>query len=174
MPLVEETWTVNEGLDQLEERIAELQAEREDLVDGTPDDQAVEQQIAQAARLQTGLVAAVEHASLDPDAEFTIGLPTAGEEYRVEREMSEDTAAAERGAWFVAAGTVEAPWQGEDVAATFRALASDYPRAFVDWLENRINALSLEGNAEWRSSRASSESETASDSTAASTEPDSS
>jgi len=58
--------------------------------------------------------------------------------------MHSSTAATERemGLWYAAAGTVDAPYAGDDVVETFHSL-KQLPRAFVEWVEAQVNTLGM-------------------------------
>jgi hypothetical protein len=173
--LATETITIEDALAELGERIDEYQAKMERLDEETAADETLPDMYdtAQSRQdrlryLQNGLQWQRDEEGWG-DATVELGALTAGEKAMMHRTASDTAGQEEMRLWFVAASTVDAPYAGDDLEATFQNLSSCHP-GFAEWVESKANALGVPAESGNRSSTSSTATETSGTST---TEPDS-
>lgn len=166
MPLTEETLTVDEAIEELDEQIDEYADEVEALDSDSERAKGLRSVRNTLKHYRTGLVWQRDTVGWGGDTELTFGPPTAGEDALMDREMPDNPGDKERRLWWVAGGTVDAPYHDDDLVTCFANVGETHP-GFVKWAEAKLNGLATPWESETgnRSSSTSSES----DNTAAST-----
>lgn len=163
MPLDTGRYDLVDEIEDVEETIAEKVDERERILDELDDDEDPPRQVDVLAseigtlrRHKRGLEWVV--ADHDSDVTVTLGALTAGEMALVEDESPDGVGDGAIRNYFVAAGTVDAPWLAHDADAPTPedyqqtvANVANLPPGVVRWAETRINSLASvdleEGNA---------------------------
>lgn len=146
MPLQTETWTVDEALNDLRDRIEDIGDQLQDLQAGTDRYQALVERADNLEYRRNGLIWMRDEAGWD-EFKVEFGAISAGEKAQMHREAGANDSDAEMSLWFVATGSVSGPHVGDDLSETFRNLAADAHDGFVTWAEARINEVSNPGNA---------------------------
>jgi len=146
MPLETQTWTVDEALNDLRERIEDIGDDLRDLQAGTDRYQALVERADSLEYRRNGLIWMRDEAGWG-GFEVEFGAISAGEKAKMHREADDKATDAEMSLWVVAAGSVDGPHVGDDLSDTFATLAADAHDGFVQWAEARINEVSAPGNA---------------------------
>jgi hypothetical protein len=145
MPLDTKQTTIQEAIDDLQTRIEEIGDTMRDLDASSNRYAALEDQASQLEYQASGLVWMRDEAGWGDDAVLELGGLTAGEQARMHKHAPADTVEDEMRLWFVAAGTVAAPYAGETLSETFAELV-DTHAGYISWAEAQLNDLATPGN----------------------------
>ncbi|WP_436344497.1 hypothetical protein [Natronorubrum sp. FCH18a] len=153
-----ETYTLDGALEELTDRIADLDEALGDLEQGTDKFKLIKGRRDRVSYLSRGLRWQRDEEGWGGGAEIELGAMTAGENAMMHREAPDNAGRDEMRLWFVAASTETAPYAGADLEETFSELAGCHP-AFVEWAEAKANGLGVPDESGNGSSTSSAESE---------------
>lgn len=144
MPLTTESYTLDEAIDELQGRIEDVGDTIADLEETSDRYQRLEARSNRLEYLCDGLVWQRDEAEWGGDCEITLGALTAGEKALMHRAAPDEAGREEMNLWFVAQGTVDAPYAADDLDEAFADLAGAHD-GYVQWAEAKLNGLASPG-----------------------------
>ena len=141
MPVATKVYEFDDELERLEEAIDDLAAEVTALDASTERAKALERRGNRLDTHRRGIEWAREEWEVDG---VELGGLTAGEYGRLEDQLPDGAGDGATRVYYVAAGTVDAPYVEDDHDATVAAV-SQLPIAFARWAEAQINDLTSVG-----------------------------
>lgn len=163
--LATEQFRLDGALDELAERIADIEDAMDDLDEDSDDYEAADERRERLEYLANGLRWQRDEEGWGGDATVGLGAMTAAEKGLMHREAPDDAGREEMRLWFVAASTAAAPYASGDLTETFHGVGACHP-AFAQWAEAKANGLGVpgeSGNGSATSSPATSDSGTSTD-----------
>lgn len=146
MPLRTDTWTIDEAIAEIDDRLEELADTMADLDESSDRYQASKQAANRLEYLADGLVWQRDEAGWGADADIEIGGPTAGEKAMMHRQADDGAGDHEMRLWFVAASIRSLPgYDADDPDADMGdcfALLANCHDGFASWAEAKANSLS--------------------------------